>query len=91
MKKWILIIPFLILMVGCNTPQSDEIVKIQNKITEITTKLKTREEGSRLKAKDGLEDLKDKMKNLEKIIEKLDQIEAKLDRINKRLDKLEKE
>jgi len=90
MKKWILIIPFLLLTTTCKKPEYDEIAKIQKKITEITNKLKTVEEGSRLKAKDGIEDLKDKMDNLEKIIEKLDQIEAKLDQINKRLDKLEK-
>ncbi|MEJ2307450.1 MAG: hypothetical protein P8Y30_07930 [candidate division WOR-3 bacterium] len=68
MKK-IAIILFLLSFIGCKGPQSDEIERIQNKITEITNKLKTVEEGSRLKAKDGIDEFKDK-------IEKLDSVRA---------------
>jgi conjugal transfer/entry exclusion protein len=91
MKKWMIIMLFLLSMIGCKRTQSAEIDKIQNKITEITNKLKAVEEVIPLKAKDGIEDIKNKMEKLDKIMEKLDQIEKKLEQIDKRLDEIEKD
>ncbi|MEO0293431.1 MAG: hypothetical protein ABIN61_04310 [candidate division WOR-3 bacterium] len=91
MKKILLIFFILSLMISCDRNESKEIIKIHNKINELTKKIKAVEEESPLKAKDWYPEIKGKIERIDKIETRLNKIEKNLEEINKRLTKIEKE
>ncbi len=85
MNKWWLLLPFVLVFIGCSDKiPSEGISELQKRIDIISKKV---EAGQGLKAKKGIEDIQSSINNLEK---KLDELNKELKETNKRLDELDK-